>query len=78
MKKVKQLGPSVMLRHQEGFYTIKELAERLKVATSTVCEWVKLGTVAKPSHKWRHHTRRYYSAADIENILKFLRGECDE
>lgn len=75
MKKTKTTMPSIQLRQNEGFFTMAEMAESLGVAPSTVWKWADVGLVAKPTHRWRHHDRRYYTQDEYINILKFLRGE---
>lgn len=75
MKNLEQVRPSILLRQTEGFYTITELAAELGVVPSTVWTWVEVGTIPRPTQKWRHHTRRYYSKTEYQNILRFLRGE---
>jgi len=74
MKKEK-IQPSILLRRSEGYFTITELADSLGVMPSTVWSWADQGSILKPSHRWKHHNRRYYNRGEFEQILKFLKGE---
>lgn len=76
MKKLEQIRPSILLRREEGFYTISELASEIGVNVATVSKWADVGTILKPTHRWRHHPRRrYYDRNEFEKLLKILRGD---
>lgn len=72
MKNKTQVKPSILLRRSEGYFTITELADELGVDPATVWKWADMGSILKPSHRWKNHTRRYYQKVEFNNILEFL------
>ena len=56
---------------QETYYTLQEVADRLKVSYRTVTRWVTEGKLAafKVDHQWR------VAASDLEEFLKARRRE---
>lgn len=76
MKDLEQIRPSIILRREEGFYTLSELASEIGVNVATVSKWADVGTIIKPTHRWRHHPRRrYYNKQEYDALLTRLRGK---
>lgn len=76
MKNLEQIRPSTLLRREEGFFTISELASEIGVGVATVSKWADVGTIIRPSHRWRHHPRRrYYNRDEFERLLSLLRQQ---
>jgi putative molybdopterin biosynthesis protein len=58
-----------MIMMQEEFYTVDELAQRLRVSRETIVNWLKKGVIAsyKVGRQWR------VSHTDFEQYMKSQR-----
>jgi excisionase family DNA binding protein len=59
----------IMLAAEERFYSLEEIAERLRVSNQTIRRWIKSGrlTAYKPGREWR------IRPSDLEEFLEARR-----